>query len=99
METVCAYFPTPFVDLQPGQAEALLAEYPTRLINSKRGVIQLVTPVEEAFLAGIPNHNIIFIFPERPLLDLKDPFWGFEMPLPLFSNNVKMKPIERFRKH
>ncbi|MGA2502490.1 MAG: hypothetical protein ABSG01_00200 [Anaerolineales bacterium] len=99
METVCAYFPTPFVDLQPGQAEALLAENPTRLINSKRGVIQLVTPAEEAFLTRIPTNNIIFIFPEWPLLDQKDPFCGFEMPLPQFSNNVKMKSIERFRKH
>jgi hypothetical protein len=53
METVCSYFPAPFValrtlkgeimaGLQPGQAQALQAEDPTWLINGKRGVIQLV---------------------------------------------------------
>ena len=57
METVCAYFPAPFValrtlkgeimaGLQPGQAQALQAEDPTWLINGKRGVIQLVHPAE-----------------------------------------------------
>ena len=55
MEAVCAYFPAPFValrtlkgeivaGLQPGQAQVLLAEDPTWLINGKRGVIQLVIP-------------------------------------------------------
>jgi uncharacterized protein with ATP-grasp and redox domains len=55
METVCAYFPAPFVavrtlkgeimaGLQPGQAETLQAADPTWLINGKRGVIQLVLP-------------------------------------------------------
>ena len=55
METVCAYFPAPFValrtlkgeimvGLKPGQAQVLLAEDPTWLINGKRGVIQLVIP-------------------------------------------------------
>ena len=53
METVCDYFPAPFValrtlkgeimaGLQPGQAQALQAEDPTWLINGKRGIIQLV---------------------------------------------------------
>jgi hypothetical protein len=55
METVCAYFPAPFVavrtlkgeimaGLQPGQAQAFQNEDPTWLINGKRGVIQLVLP-------------------------------------------------------
>jgi hypothetical protein len=55
MEDICAYFPAPFVTLrtlkgeimvglQPGQAEALLAEDPTWLINGKRGILQLVIP-------------------------------------------------------
>ena len=55
MEAACAYFPAPFValrtlkgeivaGLQPGQAQVLLAEDPTWLINGKRGVIQLVIP-------------------------------------------------------
>ena len=53
LESVCGYFPAPFValrtlkgeimaGLQPGQAEELQAEDPTWLINGKRGVIQLV---------------------------------------------------------
>jgi hypothetical protein len=57
METVCAYFPAPFVTLrtlkgeiivglQSGQAQALQAEDPTWLINGKRGVIQLVIPAD-----------------------------------------------------
>ena len=57
MESVCAWFPAPFValrtlksetmaGLQPGQAQALQAEDPTWLINGKRGVIQLVIPAE-----------------------------------------------------
>jgi uncharacterized protein with ATP-grasp and redox domains len=55
LETVCDYFPAPFValrtlkgeimaGLQPGQAQALQAEDPTWLINGKRGIIQLVMP-------------------------------------------------------
>jgi Damage-control phosphatase ARMT1-like domain len=55
LESVCDYFPAPFValrtlkgeimaGLQPGQAEALQAEDPTWLINGKRGIIQLVLP-------------------------------------------------------
>jgi hypothetical protein len=57
METVCVYFPVPFVTLrtlkgeimaglQPGQAQVLQAEDPTWLINGKRGVIQLVVPAD-----------------------------------------------------
>jgi hypothetical protein len=55
LESVCDYFPAPFValrtlkgeimaGLQPGQAEALQAEDPAWLINGKRGIIQLVMP-------------------------------------------------------